>query len=76
MLTYEQYFTDDIQLPLYLRTQFHMHTKGSLLISIKPNDEEGFCMATMLLFYIIQKYYEKVPHFSQSMTTYHFRTKT
>jgi len=33
-------------------------------------------MATMLLFYIIQKYYEKVPHFSQSMTTYHFRTKT
>jgi len=37
MLTYKQYFTDDIQLHLYLHTQFHMHTKGSVVISIKPN---------------------------------------
>jgi hypothetical protein len=76
MLTYKQYFTDDIQLHLYLHAQCHMHTKGSVVISIKPNAKEGFCMAIMLLFYIIQKYYEKVPHFSQSVATYHFSTKT
>jgi len=51
MLTYKQYFTDDIQLHLYLHTQFHMHTKGSLLTSIKPNANEGFCMAIMFFFY-------------------------
>jgi len=60
MLTYKQYFTGDIQLHLYLHTQFYMHTKGSLLISIKPKAKEGFYMVTMLLFYIIQKIMKKL----------------
>jgi hypothetical protein len=62
---------------IYLRAEFHMPSScssSSLIISIVQKVKYRFCMATMLFFYILQKYElkQRLYIFKRSVTTQNF----